>query len=372
MKKKQSWVIVVIVAVALAVLGVGAVVLFGQLKITATPSEGQVVELLEGDVLEVASNYVQGMTDKYVDGSDKYQPKAVKLTWECKKPATGFVVKLGMKPDLSDAKVYETTQSFLEVSDLYRAATYYYQVVADCGGKKVESEVFEFVTADLPRTILVDGVSNTRDIGGFKTEDGKYRVKQGMVYRGAALDGISSTAKEQLLSVYGVRTDLDLRGELDASPLGDSVNFINVSGPYYAARGGESGIHKQAYREALLTEIRSFADEENYPIYMHCQIGRDRTGTLAFLINSLLGVGEKDLYLDYELSFLSRTGSSGYDGGNMPSRMLSEQFDTLIFYIEHSTPEGTWAEKTEAALLKFGVTEEEIHAIRSILLEEIR
>ncbi len=371
MNKKKGFLIGGALAIVIVVLGVVLCFLPSQPKITATPSEGQVVELLEGDILEVTSNYVQGMTDRYVDGTDKYQPSAIMITWECKEASTGFMVKLGTKEDLSDGKVYETTQSFLNVTDLYRDTQYFYQVIAVSSDKEVKSEVFDFVTADLPRTISVDGVSNTRDIGGYKTEDGKYRVKQGMVYRGAAIDNLSSTAQEQLLNTYGIKTDLDLRGELEVSPLGDAVNFINVSGPYYAVRGGETGIYKQAYREALLTEIRAFADEDNYPIYMHCQIGRDRTGTLAFLINSLLGVGEKDLYLDYELSFLSSAGSTGYDSGNVPSKMLSEQFDSLFFFIENSSSEGTWAEKTAAALKSLGVTEEEITAIRSILLEEI-
>jgi protein tyrosine/serine phosphatase len=41
------------------------------------------------------------------------------------------------------------------------------------------------------------------------------------------------------------------------------------------------------------------ADESNYPIFFHCAIGTDRTGTLAYLINGLLGVPEEDLYYDY-------------------------------------------------------------------------
>ena len=42
-----------------------------------------------------------------------------------------------------------------------------------------------------------------------------------------------------------------------------------------------------------------FGNKDNYPIVMHCSIGTDRTGMLAFLINSLLGVSEEDLYKDY-------------------------------------------------------------------------
>ena len=43
-------------------------------------------------------------------------------------------------------------------------------------------------------------------------------------------------------------------------------------------------------------------------IYMHCQGGCDRTGTLSFLLLGLLGVSESDLAKEYELSSFSDIG----------------------------------------------------------------
>ena len=40
-------------------------------------------------------------------------------------------------------------------------------------------------------------------------------------------------------------------------------------------------------------------------IYFHCRIGTDRTGTLAYILEGLLGVSEEDRVDDYELSFFS-------------------------------------------------------------------
>jgi protein tyrosine/serine phosphatase len=40
-------------------------------------------------------------------------------------------------------------------------------------------------------------------------------------------------------------------------------------------------------------------------VYFHCRIGADRTGTLAYLLEGLLGVQDEDRYEEYELTYLS-------------------------------------------------------------------
>ena len=53
--------------------------------------------------------------------------------------------------------------------------------------------------------------------------------------------------------------------------------------------------------------ISAFADPNNYPMNFHCAVGRDRTGTTAFLILGLLGVDEETLIREYYSSFFSST-----------------------------------------------------------------
>lgn len=38
-------------------------------------------------------------------------------------------------------------------------------------------------------------------------------------------------------------------------------------------------------------------------IYFHCRIGTDRTGTLAYILEGLLGVEKEQMLEDYELSY---------------------------------------------------------------------
>lgn len=355
--------------------------------ITATPKENDMVDLLKGDILEFSSNYIKYSSKKYlpegygpgnVHREDDFAPKAATLSWESEAGALYYTVKLSTKADLSDAVSYMTLDNTLDVEDLFMGTKYYYQVIARFENKTVKSRIFEFSTSYLPRTVHIEGVSNTRDMGGYYTVDGTHRVRQGMVYRGGMLESMSDAAKDKLLNVLGIKTDLDMRGEVATSPLGNGVNFINVSGPYYIGSTGIDSVQSSdkanwtgTYREALLQEIRAFANPDNYPIYIHCSLGRDRTGTLAFLINALLGVGEMELYRDYELSFFSTKGCAD---GQSPERMVGTIFYNLYNYIKHykALPSTySYAQKTEKFMLDIGITQEEINSIRSILLEEV-
>lgn len=354
--------------------------------ISAVPSKAEEVSLLEGDFLEFASDYELHKSAGYLpegyptgyspDGKqreDDYAPKAVTLSWQSKKNAQYYTVKLATKKDLSGAVSFVTLDASLELPDLYVGTSYYYQIIAQFADKTVKSRIFNFKTANLIRTIALEGVSNTRDAGGYYTVDGK-RIRQGMVYRGGKLEGITAEAKEKALKVYGFKTDLDLRAETTTSPLGNTVNFVNVSGPYYvgstginSTQGSSKGPWKGTYKDALIKEIKTFAKPENYPIYVHCSLGRDRTGTIIFLINALCGVGEMDLYMDYEASFFSTVGCLD---GQTPNNMVSGAFSGLMTYMKNYG-DGTLSKNTEKFMLDLGITQAEIDSIRSTLLEEV-
>lgn len=98
------------------------------------------------------------------------------------------------------------------------------------------------------------------------------------------------------------------------------------------------------------------ANENNYPMYMHCTYGKDRTGTVCYLLQLLLGVSEEDAYKEWELSVLL-DGRVDYDS-------MEKYISTL------KTLNGdTMQEKVENHLLSIGVTQTEIESIRRILLE---
>ena len=251
---------------------------------------------------------------------------------------------------------FTTEECRVAVPDLEVGRAYYWQV---SDGSET-SQLFTFTTADgYPRFFALEGVSNFRDVGGYITMDGK-RVKQGMVFRSAYLNDASAEAKDYMLNVLGIRTELDLRGS-GAAAFGSDVERQVIAMKWYNL------IFNEADYEATRQTFSAFADPENYPINFHCAIGRDRTGTTSFLLLGLLGVDEETMLKEYYSSFYSQDGSCDREEFVKHIANIRGLMEGLGRY----APKGaTLQEKIECYLLKTGVTEAEIAAIREILLEE--
>ena len=142
------------------------------------------------------------------------------------------------------------------------------------------------------------------------------------------------------------------------SPLGKDVNYYSVP-MYWNLSAGINYLTDTDSRLQIRKMFELLADEQNYPLIFHCNIGTDRTGLYSFLINALLGVKIDDLYRDY---LFSNFGSIG--GSRQPSG-LKELIDTVITF------EGTtFAQKTENCLLDIGITHEQIAFLRNQLTEK--
>ncbi|MBP5248471.1 MAG: tyrosine-protein phosphatase [Lachnospiraceae bacterium] len=307
--------------------------------------------------------------NKYATGTKEWSiPEPVKHTWTITSRKKGdpvsFEMKLSESPDMADAKIFTVTEPFCDVYNLKIGTKYYWTVTAKFSdGSEATSRVTEYITADTaPRVLYIDGVTNCRDLGGWRTFEGQ-RVRQGMIIRTARYndDGkeslnITEKGIDTMVNTLGVKTELDLRRDeiRTESALGAGVNYINIP------MAGTVVSKIRDYDEKLRQVIGVFAVEENYPIAVHCSIGTDRTGLVCFLINSLLGVQENDLYLDYVFS------NFGHISSLRKASEIKEQYLRVI----NGFPGRTLPDRTEKYLLEIGVTQEEIDAIRNILLEE--
>ncbi|MBO4209989.1 protein-tyrosine-phosphatase [Micromonospora echinofusca] len=180
------------------------------------------------------------------------------------------------------------------------------------------------------------GSPNARDLGGLVGADGR-RVRAGRLIRSAALGRLV----DEDLPVFdrlGVTCVVDLRGGPEAEvapadrlpgdprvvhlpvydpthPLFTYVSALllghDLSGYGELARQGTPGAMAAIYRWFVTGEsaragfagaVRLAAESPNLPLLFHCSAGKDRTGWLAVVLLTLLGVDAEAVRADYLLT----------------------------------------------------------------------
>ena len=190
------------------------------------------------------------------------------------------------------------------------------------------------LTAGYHRLLPLEGGSNFRDFGGYRTKDGKMVVR-GKLFRSAAMTALTK-ADQEYLNQFGFKTVVDLRSmeEIEVFPnhwaRNQNINFIsheyslaqNLS--RWAAHVGtdessdevedtESKPRKrkkspEGYLKnpiALKPQLTAYFDQllaGEAPVVVNCSAGQDRTGVATALVLTALGVPRDVIVEDYLLS----------------------------------------------------------------------
>jgi protein-tyrosine phosphatase len=177
---------------------------------------------------------------------------------------------------------------------------------------------------------------NFRDLGGYRTADGRW-VAMGKVYRADALNNLSDADLAKLRRL-DIRTDVDLRteGERTTAPdrvpagtklvvadvLGGSIASFSPTTPAAAEQemvDGEQTMVSSDTGEAAYTEL--FQDVERRPgaLVFHCSAGKDRTGWGSAALLTTLGVPASTVQSDYLLSNVYRADANAAALASMPA-----------------------------------------------------
>ena len=305
-------------------------------------------------------------------------PLPVNVFWTRDESALSQQLTWSRRSDFADAVTCDVPAdaASYEIYNLVPGRKYYCKVTAignpdDTGGwtmknGKWQKELanFSFTTAGQMRHLKAEGTANVRDLGGWPTASGK-QIRYGMIFRGGEWNGGHNLEPEAIeaLRQAGIKAELDLRSDSEAKSITKSVLGDDIS--YKRTPLGQTASHmegltnsKATYKAALQYVLDCV--KEDRPVYFHCAIGRDRTGTLAFLLEGLLGMSKSDIYKDYELTNFSYWGTP----------CSKSQLDAMFEVVEATA--GTTLEMKFRRYLNsyFGLTTASLNAFKEKMLAE--
>lgn len=251
-------------------------------------------------------------------------------------------------------------------------------------------------TANHPRRLIgLEAVHNFRDLGGYPTADGRSTKWRSLfradgLYRLRGADDMNRVRQLGLKSVIDLRTEREQR-EQGIFPTDDiEVAFHHLSIVDVTWSDTQTPVFEDeveflvwGYRDMLEIGSGRFADAmsvlaqtESIPAVFHCAAGKDRTGVLAALLLSSLGVDDSHICADYGLTQDAMRRSIAWSKVHRPE--LAQRYATIPKAYLAADPRAMQIILTELAqqhgsvrnfVREIGVTDATINALEKLLLE---
>jgi protein-tyrosine phosphatase len=245
------------------------------------------------------------------------------------------------------------------------------------------------------RHLRFKSVTNFRDIGGYRTQQGR-TIAWRRIYRSGEFARINQEDYDRLTREIGLTAVVDLRSDFEVKRqgigllAGKNIKYYNIS---FITDGGKREAEAKRYEaftnmgqfylditqnkgfgSKIVQALEVIAESKNHPLVFNCAIGKDRTGILAAMLLSTLGVAEKDIIEDYSLSDqymeelrqqLTREGKVPDDMPPLPDffwhaapesmilllSTLRQEYGSIVDYLESMGAEKSLAKRLEKALL---------------------
>lgn len=302
------------------------------------------------------------------------EPRSVVIGWtvpEQKKDYRSFSVSISDGRDISrmyDAPVKSTS---VEVWNLIPGRTYTATLFGNMAGSGIKDKLATrtFETQGQVRMIYAPSMNNIRDLGGWKSAVYKHAdgtpktIVYGRLYRGSEMDyehAVTNEDKDVIKNQLHIGADADFRNDTECSGIEHSP--LGTDFPYYreSLSGYSSALKKNGHAKEFKWILSHLKEGRN--VYFHCISGADRTGTMGFLIEGVLGLSESDQSKDFELTSLytersRKEGDPKYDYG------------TMVHTAKNTFKCETIAECCCKYFTTYGVTEQELEEFRAIMLE---
>jgi protein-tyrosine phosphatase len=251
------------------------------------------------------------------------------------------------------------------------------------------------VTTFAERLVRFDTCFNFRDLGGYETDDGR-RVRWRTLYRADTLHRLDGADIDLLLGL-GLRTIIDLRSQHErddhgrfrhdgAIPVHHLPLIDVVGGPTRVVKAAPDAPRRSVGEgyvsmadeggRAIGSAVALLAEPGALPAVFHCTAGKDRTGILAAIVLSAVGVPDRDVVDDYMLTGESRAARNAYLQVNDPDyyaflaslpdsarEMHADAIPTLLAWMRARHGSAT------EYLLANGVDADSLAALKTSLLE---
>lgn len=245
--------------------------------------------------------------------------------------------------------------------------------------------------SDLPIALL-QGASNFRDIGGYRSANGR-RVRRGQIFRSDHLAGLTSEDLARLASL-GIGHSLDFRGaaECAATPYdipGVQRVALTIEPTVIArmqalvAQGvvptAEETVElmRETYRDFVNRNADTYGRfmkhllEQPTPQVFHCTAGKDRTGFAAALVLSALGVDRATIEHDYLLTNQLYKRDARLEGQGHPHVMkVLWQVQPEFLHAAFEAVDAQHGGMTDYLHGAIGLTPQELAELQRMLLED--
>jgi protein-tyrosine phosphatase len=245
-----------------------------------------------------------------------------------------------------------------------------------------------------PRHLRFKSIINFRDLGGYRTNTGK-TVAWRRIFRSGEFSWITREDYQRLKEEIKLATVIDLRSKQEVEHQGTGLiseaklRYHSVPFLTGTSRADDERFFRQctsmgqfylyiikhrSFGSQIVRALEIIAEAENHPLVFHCAVGKDRTGILAAMLLSLVGVPDKDIIEDYTLSgpymeeLLKQINSDPKTAENVPQvpdyfwkaapesmelflTTLRKQYGSIPGYLESMGSKDSLIERLEKALL---------------------
>ncbi|MBR3131838.1 InlB B-repeat-containing protein [Candidatus Saccharibacteria bacterium] len=251
--------------------------------------------------------------------SDAVKPLSALSAWtsgnvDCSKPdaydtGVGAALTVRLNNDQGAVVAYAKADSGV-IHNMIPGQTYYWEKTSD-------SSVYGYVTAVSngsstgTRWVDMGVVRNARDLGGLPVSytSGNQTVTgtlaYGRIFRGEKMQNVDASE----LTNLGITTEYNVGDEYSSDThLSDYQPFGVVHYDFDYVSGDEERPNSNYMKAwdavtSIMTDITNTNTTKN--VYIHCRVGADRTGTVAYLLEGLLGVPDEQRYEEYGLTNVS-------------------------------------------------------------------